>query len=150
YNAETIRLRSFRRSKKVTLWDCGGKMCLRKMWPYYYSDTSVLVWLINSNDRSRLEESLNALTTTLNDTSMYKVPLLVVLYRPLNIMSSSYQQGYTIDVSDEAQLTSLELAFRLSSKLPNIDLKWQVINVTGSNQKDLRKVNTCLLDMISQ
>ena len=84
YNVETIKLHSnhlyYRRSHKITLWDCGGQSSLRPLCSYHFSNTSLLLWLINVHDRSRLDTNLQLLSKILTNPLLYRVPVLIVLY----------------------------------------------------------------------
>jgi ADP-ribosylation factor-like protein 3 len=42
---------------KLTVWDVGGQESLREYWGNYFEGTDALVYVIDSADRKRLEES---------------------------------------------------------------------------------------------
>ena len=48
-----------------TMWDLGGHVDLRSIWRDYFTDAHALLYMIDGNDRSRLEESRLALITAL-------------------------------------------------------------------------------------
>ena len=115
---------------KLTLWDCGGESSIRSAWSYHYSNTSLLLWLINAHDRSRLDASLHLLSQILTNPLLYRVPVLIVLYH------SPSDQFYR-EESDESDtsnlLTNLEVAFRFLATISSSrasTFQWQVINVT--------------------
>jgi GTPase SAR1 family protein len=60
---------------KLNLWDIGGQRAIRSYWRNYYKDTDGLVYVIDSTDRARIEETgtkFNSYSTslTLNKCSM--------------------------------------------------------------------------------
>ena len=42
---------------KLNVWDVGGQKALRTYWPNYYDNTDALVFVIDSADKKRLNES---------------------------------------------------------------------------------------------
>ena len=49
-NVEEVQYRNF----KFVMWDIGGQTSLRTSWSTYYTDTSVIILVIDSSDRDRL------------------------------------------------------------------------------------------------
>lgn len=44
-------------SMTLNVWDVGGQDRIRKLWAHYFVGTDLLIWIVDSNDDSRLEES---------------------------------------------------------------------------------------------
>lgn len=42
---------------KLNVWDIGGQRQIRPYWRNYYENTDVLIYVIDSADKSRLEET---------------------------------------------------------------------------------------------
>jgi GTPase SAR1 family protein len=42
---------------KLNVWDVGGQKVLRTFWNNYFDNTDALVYVIDSSDRKRLNES---------------------------------------------------------------------------------------------
>jgi GTPase SAR1 family protein len=156
YNVETIKVRCHhlchRQYHKITLWDCGGESSIRTLWPYHYSNTSLLLWLINIYDRSRLDTNLQLLSQILTNPLLYQVPVLIVLY---NSSFEKYQQQEKSDEDTKQNLlTNLEVAFRFLATLSTSrasTFKWQVINVTldeNNSQTDLKKIQECFRELM--
>lgn len=70
---ETLETENF----KFTSWDIGGEDKIRGAWRHYYQDTSHLVFVVDSNDRSRVEEARDQLTLMLNEKELEGIPLLI-------------------------------------------------------------------------
>ncbi len=155
YNVETIKLRCrylcHRKYRQITLWDCGGQLSVRSLWPYHYSNTSLLLWLINIHDRPRLDTSIDLLAQILTDPLLYRVPVLIVLY------SSSFdQRKHENSDGDTKQniVTNLEVAFRFLATLSTSrasTFKWQVSNVTVNGndcEADLKKIRKSFRELM--
>ena len=52
FNVETVA------HKKVdfTVWDVGGQDKIRRLWHHYYLGTNAVIFVVDSNDRERIEE----------------------------------------------------------------------------------------------
>ena len=51
FNVEQIASRNF----TITAWDVGGRDKVRPLWRHYFQGTTALVFVIDSNDRDRLD-----------------------------------------------------------------------------------------------
>ena len=162
YNVETIKVRCHRlchrQYHKITLWDCGGESSVRTLWPYHYSCTSLLLWVINIHDRLRLDTNLHLLSQTLADPLLSEVPVLIVLYN-IPFERHEEKEEEEEEESDEDTkhnfLTNLEVAFRFLATLSTSrasTFKWQVINITFNeqpdSQTDLKKIRQCFKELM--
>ena len=59
------------------LWDVGGQTRMRKLWHHYLNKTGVLIYVVDSNDRDRLEESRDVLHSLLNEPLLVDAKVLV-------------------------------------------------------------------------
>merc|ERR1712216_659872 len=57
--------------------DIGGQDKIRKLWRYYYANTQGLIFVIDSNDRDRIEDARLELAQILNKDDMRDAVLLV-------------------------------------------------------------------------
>merc|ERR1711998_608269 len=60
---------------KLNVWDIGGQKTIRPYWKNYFDNTDALVYVIDSADRRRVEESGDELTQLLDEDKMAGVPL---------------------------------------------------------------------------
>eukprot|EP01134_Creolimax_fragrantissima_P004237 CFRG4237T1 len=60
------------------MWDLGGQDSLRKTWETYYTDTKVIILVIDSTDRERLGLSKEELYRMLNHSELKGSSLLVL------------------------------------------------------------------------
>uniref|UniRef100_A0A6B2LLH0 ADP-ribosylation factor n=1 Tax=Arcella intermedia TaxID=1963864 RepID=A0A6B2LLH0_9EUKA len=73
FNVETIKYAS----TKFTVWDVGGPDKIRPLWRHYYQNTRIIMFVIDSNDRSRFGESRDELDKTLREDELRDAILLV-------------------------------------------------------------------------
>ena len=62
---------------KLNVWDIGGQKAIRPYWRNYYDNADALVYVIDSADRRRLEESGVELSELLQEDQLAGVTLLV-------------------------------------------------------------------------
>ncbi|XP_062501547.1 uncharacterized protein LOC134178676 [Corticium candelabrum] len=60
------------------LWEVGGGQAYRQHWPRFLGNTSLLVYVVDSIDSKRFDESANTLWSLLGDEQLTNVPLLIV------------------------------------------------------------------------
>ena len=74
FNVEQIARRNF----TITAWDVGGRDKIRPLYRHYYKGTTALVYVIDSNDRDRLDAARVELWRHLREDELASVPLLVI------------------------------------------------------------------------
>eukprot|EP01118_Nematostelium_gracile_P012818 TRINITY_DN4741_c0_g1_i2.p1 TRINITY_DN4741_c0_g1~~TRINITY_DN4741_c0_g1_i2.p1 ORF type:complete len:216 (-),score=46.26 TRINITY_DN4741_c0_g1_i2:58-705(-) len=62
----------------LTFWDLGGHQKFREVWESYLQDTDILVWLIDSSDHERFEESSNELKKIVTDPKLIYTPIAII------------------------------------------------------------------------
>ena len=73
FNVESIEYKGI----TFTTWDVGGRCKSRALFRHYYKGTDALIWVVDSNDRDRMEITKDELHRTMNDEEMSGVPVLV-------------------------------------------------------------------------
>lgn len=73
FNVETVTYKN----TKFNVWDVGGQDKIRPLWRHYFSGTQGLIFVIDSNDRDRIEEARSELTRIIQDREMKDALLLV-------------------------------------------------------------------------
>mmetsp|Transcript_14454 Transcript_14454/g.23988 ORF Transcript_14454/g.23988 Transcript_14454/m.23988 type:complete len:192 (+) Transcript_14454:173-748(+) len=63
---------------KLNVWDIGGQKSIRPYWRNYYDQTDALIYVIDSADRRRMEETGVELQQLLDEEKLSSVPLLVM------------------------------------------------------------------------
>jgi len=69
--------------KNITFstWDIGGQDKIRPLWRHYYQGTQGLVYVLDSNDRDRIEEAhdeLHRILADFQEPALHDVPLCVI------------------------------------------------------------------------
>ena len=62
---------------KLNVWDIGGQRKIRPYWKNYFENTDILIYVIDSSDKKRFEETSVELNELLSEDKLKGVPLLV-------------------------------------------------------------------------
>ncbi|XP_042251221.1 ADP-ribosylation factor-like protein 3 [Thunnus albacares] len=73
FNIKSVQSSGF----KLNVWDIGGQRKIRPYWRNYFENTDVLIYVIDSSDRKRLEETSLELSELLDEEKLAAVPLLI-------------------------------------------------------------------------
>ncbi|XP_033744886.1 ADP-ribosylation factor 4-like [Pecten maximus] len=73
FNVETVEYKNI----SFTVWDVGGQDKIRPLWRHYYQNTQGLIFVVDSNDRERIEEAKDELTKILQEDELKGAFLLV-------------------------------------------------------------------------
>lgn len=63
---------------KLNIWDVGGQKTLRPYWRNYYEKTDGLIWVIDSADLARLEDTKKELHSLLQEERLFGATLLIL------------------------------------------------------------------------
>jgi ADP-ribosylation factor protein 1 len=73
FNVETLTYGTL----NITAWDVGGRDKIRPLWRHYYANTSALVFVIDSNDRERIDEACEQLHKMTDEDELRNLPVLI-------------------------------------------------------------------------
>merc|ERR1711968_89996 len=62
---------------KLNMWDIGGQKEIRPYWRNYFDNTHALIYVIDSADTVRMEETALELSALLDEEKLANIPLLV-------------------------------------------------------------------------
>jgi small GTP-binding protein len=62
---------------KLNVWDIGGQKSIRPYWRNYFDQTDALIYVIDSADRRRMEETGIELAQLLEEDKLAGVPMLI-------------------------------------------------------------------------
>jgi small GTP-binding protein len=74
FNVETIEYKGL----SFTVWDVGGQDKIRVLWRHYYQNTDGLIFVIDSNDKERIEDAAEELKKMLGEDELRDVVCLVM------------------------------------------------------------------------
>lgn len=96
-----FNIKSVQKDKmKLNMWDIGGQQTIRPYWRNYFTDTDVLIYVVDSHDTLRLEESATEFFDILNEEKLANVPVLVFANKQdLPGASTHAQVARTLDLT---------------------------------------------------
>ncbi|XP_053407868.1 uncharacterized protein LOC123548154 [Mercenaria mercenaria] len=99
-------------------WDIGGREKVRPLLRHYYQDTNGLVYVLDSNDRVRLNDALTELHIIVNEHELKDIPVLVL----------ANKQDLLDAIKPE------EIIRRLQDERCMRDRRWMVFGVSAADQ----------------
>ena len=87
FNVETLE----HKNVTFTMWDIGGQDKIRALWRLYYQETDGIIFVVDSNDRERIQEAKDELFYLLKDDELKNCLLLVYANKQdlPNVMSTT-------------------------------------------------------------
>lgn len=73
FNVETVEYKNI----SFTVWDVGGQDKIRPLWRHYFQNTQGLIFVVDSNDKERIEEAKDELQKMLQEEDLREAVLLV-------------------------------------------------------------------------
>ena len=74
FNVETLDYKGL----NFTVWDVGGQDKIRVLWKHYYQNTDGLIFVVDSNDRDRIEDAAEELKKMLAEEELKDCCVLVL------------------------------------------------------------------------
>jgi len=74
FNVETLEYKGL----NFTVWDVGGQDKIRVIWRHYYHNTDGLIFVVDSNDRERIDEAAEELKKMTTEEELKDCVLLVM------------------------------------------------------------------------
>jgi len=119
----------------IKLWDIGGQPRFRGMWERYCRGVNAIVYVVDSADREKFEQSKQALLDLINKPPLAKIPLLVLANK--NDLPTSASADEIIEVLDLKSIQGREVCcYSISAKNSvNIDitLDWLIKHSSSVN-----------------
>jgi len=75
FNIETVEYKGF----KLNCWDVGGCDKIRPLWRHYFQGVEIIIWVVDSNDRDRINESKEELYRTLSFSEELKDAIVLFI-----------------------------------------------------------------------
>merc|ERR1712130_495163 len=73
FNVETVEYKNI----SFTVWDVGGQDKIRPLWRHYYQNTQGVIFVVDSSDRERIQESHDELHRMLSEDELRDAIVLV-------------------------------------------------------------------------
>jgi small GTP-binding protein len=74
FNVETLEYKNL----NFTVWDVGGQDKIRVLWKHYYQNTDGLIFVVDSNDKDRIEDASEELKKMLAEEELKDAAVLVM------------------------------------------------------------------------
>mmetsp|Transcript_14712 Transcript_14712/g.16335 ORF Transcript_14712/g.16335 Transcript_14712/m.16335 type:complete len:180 (+) Transcript_14712:91-630(+) len=74
FNVETVQYKNI----NFTVWDVGGQDKIRPLWRHYYQNTQGVIYVVDSNDRERIDEGALELQKLLREDELREAVILVL------------------------------------------------------------------------
>ena len=74
FNVETLDYKGI----NFTVWDVGGQDKIRVLWKHYYQNTDGLIFVVDSNDRDRVDDAAEELKKMLSEEELKDAVALVM------------------------------------------------------------------------
>lgn len=95
---------------KLNVWDIGGQKKIRPYWKNYFENIDVLIYVIDSSDKKRFDETGEELLELLEEEKLGSVPVLIYANKQ--------------DLYKSAPPAEIAQSLQLSSSIR--DRKWQI------------------------
>ncbi|XP_041460097.1 ADP-ribosylation factor 4-like [Lytechinus variegatus] len=73
FNVETVEYKNI----NFTVWDVGGQDKIRPLWRHYFQNTQGLIFVIDSNDRERMDDAKEELSRLLGEEDLKDSVILI-------------------------------------------------------------------------
>ncbi|CAD5118162.1 DgyrCDS6895 [Dimorphilus gyrociliatus] len=98
FNIKSVSSNGF----KLNVWDIGGQRKIRPYWRNYFENTDVLIYVIDSSDRKRLDETGVELRELFDEEKLAGVPVVVYANK-----QDLFDAAPPDEISDSLELLSL-------------------------------------------
>lgn len=85
----------------LNFWDLGGQKDLQPLWDKYFSEAHAIIWVVDSSDHSRIDESIDSFKLMLKNKLLDKIPLLFVINKqdlPIAMKPSEVIEAFRNDL----------------------------------------------------
>eukprot|EP01061_Rhynchopus_euleeides_P030179 TRINITY_DN50215_c0_g1_i1.p1 TRINITY_DN50215_c0_g1~~TRINITY_DN50215_c0_g1_i1.p1 ORF type:complete len:181 (+),score=80.51 TRINITY_DN50215_c0_g1_i1:284-826(+) len=107
---------------KLNMWDIGGQKAIRTYWKNYMDQTDCLIYVVDSSDKKRMEETGCELNQLMEDESLAGVPVLV--------FANKQDLANALSAAEVSETLNLQ-AFR--------DRKWQIQGCSAKSGEGLEE-----------
>ena len=116
FNVEQVKYNRF----NLILWDIGGQDKIRGLWKHYYNNVQIIIYMIDSNDTNRIQESKNELHKILQEDQLQNIDAVLIFNNKIDLPNS---------------LSNLELTEIL--ELENIKQNWHIQSCCAIKKKGI-------------
>eukprot|EP00051_Salpingoeca_urceolata_P032754 m.17209 g.17209 ORF g.17209 m.17209 type:complete len:188 (-) comp5414_c0_seq1:31-594(-) len=122
---------------KLNVWDIGGQRKIRAFWGQYMTDTDVLIYVIDSADQKRFEETGEQLMDLLDEEKLEKVPVMIFANKqdlPTAARASEIATGLNLHtIRDHAW--HIQACSAVTGEGVKDGMEWVIKNLNKKNSK---------------
>tara|TARA_B100001758_G_C18373688_1_gene592980 strand:+ start:726 stop:1238 length:513 start_codon:yes stop_codon:yes gene_type:complete len=100
FNVETVTYRNL----NLTIWDIGGQEKIRKLWRHYYNNIDMLIYVVDSNDMGRLDETKNELHSLINEDQLRDMKAILIYCNKMDLPNSIS----CVDLAEKLELNKIK------------------------------------------
>lgn len=122
---------------KLNVWDIGGQRKIRPYWKNYFDNTDILIYVIDSTDKKRFEETSVELNELLSEDKLTGVPLLVYANKQdlvTAVPASELAEGLNLPAIRDRSW-QIQPCSAISGEGLKDGLDWAVKNIRQSSMK---------------
>ena len=120
-------------SIKLNVWDIGGQKSIRAYWRNYYENTDALIYVVDSADRGRVEETGVELNLLLEEEELAEVPVLILANKQDLLTALTVEE-----LAEELNLAALR------------SRKWTILPCSAKTGDGLQEAMNWLLETIQK
>ncbi|CAH1259256.1 ARL3 [Branchiostoma lanceolatum] len=106
FNIKSVQSSGFR----LNVWDIGGQRKIRPYWKNYFENIDILVYVIDSADRKRFEETGEELAELLEEDKLAGVPMLIFANK-----QDLFNAATATEISDGLGLGSIRRTWQIQA-----------------------------------
>eukprot|EP01132_Coremiostelium_polycephalum_P011144 gene11144-13652_t len=132
---------------KLILWDLGGQKQLRSIWDKYYTDVHAIIYVVDSADKDRVDESREELEGIMRHPKLQDVPILIFFNKQdredaqsIDFLSSIFKSTIMTHQIDESRNLQLQSLIAFTGEGLNEGMNWIADNL----KKNARQIENDL------
>mmetsp|Transcript_1339 Transcript_1339/g.1513 ORF Transcript_1339/g.1513 Transcript_1339/m.1513 type:complete len:182 (-) Transcript_1339:42-587(-) len=133
FNVERVNFKTL----TFTVWDIGGQESIRNLWRHYYKNTAGLVYVVDSSDRLRVDDSASELTRMLKEDDLIGVPVMVLANKqdlPDALSSAELVEKFNLSALSDRQW-HVQPACAISGDGLEEGLQWLANSIKAKSKK---------------
>ena len=127
FNVETVEYKNI----SFTVWDVGGQDKIRPLWRHYFQNTQGLIFVVDSNDRERVNEAREELSKMV---LKYNFKIYLFDFNSQLLLNQT-------QLNEDELRDAILLIFANKQDLPNAMTAAEITDKLGLNQLRGRKVS---------
>tara|TARA_A100001388_G_C28598142_1_gene416797 strand:+ start:131 stop:679 length:549 start_codon:yes stop_codon:yes gene_type:complete len=111
----------------IKAWDLGGQSSLRSMWKHYYEGSDAIIFVVDSNDKDRLQEASDELYELLDNQYLKDKPFLIFANKqdlPCAVDINEFKKKMRLENMEMARKIRIVGCSAINNEKIDLGLKW--------------------------